>query len=232
MTAVSLGWSAATLTATWGGPMLRRRAGRLMQRIEIHKKNPNARDVRIAAERLEKGAVISYPTDTVYALGCDIQNRKALERLYQLKTLPKNHHMTFLCSDISEIAAYGIVANTAYRLMRRLLPGPYTFILEAGRSVPHTLLNKRRTIGVRIPDHEVPLALVKALGRPLVTTSAVNEENEALGDPDAVEERYGNGLDILLDAGAFSAEVSTVISLIGDTPELIRQGRGSVDGVL
>lgn len=181
---------------------------------------------------MQAGGVISYPTDTVYGLGCDFTQKKAIERLYQLKELPKNHHSTFLCSDLSQISAIAVVSNSAFRLLKRLLPGPYVFILEASRNVPNVLQNKRRTVGVRIPKHEVPLALVQLLGHPMITTSAVNEQGEPTGDPDEVEEKYKNGLDILLDGGSFWAEPSTVLSLVGDSIEVVRMGKGPVEDIL
>lgn len=204
-----------------------------MQRIPIHKKHPNPRVIKLAVDKLLEGGVIAYPTDTVYGLGCDMSNHRALERLYTLKALPKNRPLTFLCSDLSEIAKYAVVSNMAYRLLKRILPGPYTIILEATREVPRNLLNnKRRTIGVRIPNHEVPLALTRALSRPLVTTSATGEEGVPLDDPDEVADRYGAGLDIFLDAGFLDAEASTILSLVDDEIEVLRQGRGSLEGIV
>lgn len=197
-----------------------------MQRIPIHHQHPNPRNIKLAVERLKAGDVIAYPTDTVYGLGCDLENKKALERLYALKELPKNHPPTFLCADLSEVSRYALISNTAFRLMKRILPGPYTVVLEAAHGVPHMLLNKRRTIGIRIPAHEVTTALVRELGHPVLSTSATDPEDASLGDPDEVETHYGRGLSVFLDAGPLNAEESTVISLVGE-PELIRQGRGS-----
>jgi tRNA threonylcarbamoyl adenosine modification protein (Sua5/YciO/YrdC/YwlC family) len=203
-----------------------------MQRILVHEKTPNARNIRMAAESLSGGGVVAYPTDTVYGMGVDLTSRRGLERLYALKSLPKNRPLTFLCTDLAEVARYAVVSNATYRLLKRILPGPYTIILEATREVPHAAMTKRRTVGVRIPDHEVPLSLCRALGRPIVSTSATAEEGEPLGDPDLVAERYGRGLDIFLETGPIDAEVSTIISLVDDAPEVLRQGRGPVEGVL
>lgn len=203
-----------------------------MQRISIHQQHPNIRDIKLAAGILQSGGLISYPTDTVYGLGCDYTQKKAIERLYSLKELPKHHHSTFLCNEISQISELAIVSNWAFRLMKRLLPGPYTFILAASREVPNTLLNKQKTVGVRIPAHEVPQALVRELGRPIITTSASSASGEMIGDPDELEELYSRGLSLFLDAGPIRAEPSTVLSLVGDTVEILREGKGPINDLL
>jgi tRNA threonylcarbamoyl adenosine modification protein (Sua5/YciO/YrdC/YwlC family) len=203
-----------------------------VQRISIHHKHPNIRDIKLTAEQLQKGEVVSYPTDTVYGLGCDYTQKKAIERLYALKELPKKHFSTFICSEIAQISEIALFSNRAYRLMNRLLPGPYTFILDASRGVPNTLLNKQKTVGVRIPAHEVPIAIVREMGRPIITTSAVDKSGEMVGDPDDLVELYNRGLSIFLDGGFIRAEPSTVISLVGDDIEIIREGKGSIEGLL
>ena len=203
-----------------------------VQRIPIHHQHPNIRNIKLAVSALQNGEVISYPTDTVYGLGCDYTQKKAIERLYGLKELPKHHHSTFLCAEISQISEIALFSNRAFRLMKRLLPGPYTFILDASRQVPNTLLNKQKTVGVRIPGHEVPQALVREMGRPIITTSASGADGEMLGDPDELEALYSRGLSILLDGGFIRAEPSTVISLVGDTIEIIREGKGPIDDIL
>lgn len=203
-----------------------------MQRIPIHHEHPNIRNIKLAVERLQAGEVISYPTDTVYGLGCDYTQKKAIERLYSLKELPKKHHSTFICSEISQISEIALFSNRAYRLMNRLLPGPYTFILDASRGVPNTLLNKQKTVGVRIPAHEVPVTIVREMGRPIITTSAVDKAGEMVGDPDDLAELYSRGLSVFLDGGFIRAEGSTVISLVGDSLEIIREGKGSIEGII
>jgi tRNA threonylcarbamoyl adenosine modification protein (Sua5/YciO/YrdC/YwlC family) len=203
-----------------------------VQRISIHHQHPNIRNIKLAVEQLQKGGVIAYPTDTVYGLGCDYTQKKAIERLYSLRELPKHHHSTFLCHEISQISEIALFSNRAFRLMKRLLPGPYTFILDASREVPNTLLNKQKTVGIRIPGHDVPQSLVREMGRPIITTSATSASGEMLGDPDELEEQYQRGLSVFLDAGFIRAEPSTVISLVGDTIEIIRVGKGPVEGIV
>jgi tRNA threonylcarbamoyl adenosine modification protein (Sua5/YciO/YrdC/YwlC family) len=196
--------------------------------------HPQPRHVERAAKLLQGGGLVSYPTDTSYAIGCDLFQKRALEKMAQLKRRDPKKPFAFLCSDLGEVARYGIVSNESYRLMRRLLPGPYTFVLEATRVVPRTALTRQRQVGVRVPDAPVALALVKALGRPLATTSATEAppEGPAVADGKDVQERYGHGLDLILDAGPLPNATSTVIDLTGPTPLVLREGKGAVEGVL
>lgn len=206
-----------------------------MLRVQIHPDHPEPRKVGHAVASLQTGGVIAYPTDTVYALGCDYAERKAVERIYDLKRMSHKHSLAFLLPDLGEIARFGVVSNAAYRLMKRLLPGPYTFILEATREVPRNLIlerNKRRTVGVRVPDNKIVHAMLKAHGRPILSTSATDDEGESLGDPDDVKARYERGLDVLVDGGYTGTEPSTVLALIGDELEIVREGKGPVDDLL
>ncbi|MBX3249865.1 MAG: threonylcarbamoyl-AMP synthase [Myxococcales bacterium] len=199
-------------------------------RLEIHPTHPEKRKIRQAVEVLRRGGVIVYPTDTVYALGCDITQKKAVDRVYQLKRLDKGKPLAFVCPDLGDIARYAIVDDRAYRLMRRLLPGPYTFILDATREVPRTLMMKRKTVGIRVPHHEVALELVRELGNPIVSTSAT-WEGEQLNDPDDLALRYKQA-DLILDAGWGGLDPSTVVDLTDGEPTLVRQGAGPTEGIL
>jgi tRNA threonylcarbamoyl adenosine modification protein (Sua5/YciO/YrdC/YwlC family) len=205
-----------------------------MLRLIVNPEHPEPRKIAHAIEPLGRGGVIAYPTDTVYALGCDYADRRAVEKLYSLKGMTAKQPLAFLLPDLGEIARFGLVSNAAYRLMRRLVPGPYTFILEATREVPRPLLlerNRRRSVGVRVPDCAITQALLRAWGRPILSSSALDAEHVGIGDADEVKARYGAGLDVLVDGGPTGIEVSTVLSLIGDEIEVIREGKGAVPDV-
>ncbi len=194
--------------------------------------HPQPRHIARAAAILENGGIVSYPTDTYYALGCDLFQKKAMERLAQLKRRDDRKPFAFLCRDLGEVAKYGIVSNESYRLMRRLLPGPYTIVLDATRLTPRTSLTRQRQVGVRVPDAPVAIALVTALGRPLATTSAAVPDEEPLVDASDIQERLGHAIDLILDGGVILNEPSTVLDLTGPVPVVIRQGKGRVEGVI
>jgi tRNA threonylcarbamoyl adenosine modification protein (Sua5/YciO/YrdC/YwlC family) len=196
--------------------------------VEINPQYPEPRKVKRAVDALLDGEVIAYPTDTVYGLGCDLTNKKAVDRLYQIKGMDRSQPLAFICPDLSEIAKYAIVDNQIYRVLRRFLPGPYCFILEATREVPRLVQTKRKTIGIRIPDHEVTRALVAALGRPLISTTAQRAGAEPHVDPHEIDEDF-KGLGLVLDAGAGGVVPTTVIDLSVTPPEIVRQGAGPVD---
>ncbi len=196
-------------------------------RLAINPQHPQPRKIERAKEVLEQGGIIAYPTDTVYGLGCDITNKKAVDRIYQIKAMPREHLMSFVCPDLSDIASYGFVNDSAYRIMKRLVPGPYTFILKATREVPKVLMMKRKTVGIRVPDHPVAIALVKALGRPIVSTSA-SRGDEVLIDPAEIDQSFPQ-LDLVIDADTCGVTPSTIIDLSGDEPVVTRQGAGPVD---
>lgn len=206
-----------------------------MLRLVVNPEHPEPRKVGQAIAGLGRGAVVAYPTDTVYALGCDYEDRRATERLYQLKGMTAKQPLAFLLPDLGGISRFAVVTDGAYRLMRRLIPGPYTFVLEATREVPRNLVierQKRRTVGVRVPDHPVPQAMLKAFGRPILSTSAIGEDREGLVHADAVRELFGHGLDVLVDGGSIEGQVSTVLSLIGDEVEVLRLGKGPILGIV
>jgi tRNA threonylcarbamoyl adenosine modification protein (Sua5/YciO/YrdC/YwlC family) len=196
-------------------------------RLPINPNHPEPRKIQRAAEALRKGGVIAYPTDTVYGLGCDIHQKRAVERLYQIKRMPKDQPLAFICPDLSDIARYAVVDNQTYRILKRCLPGPYCFILQATREVPKIMMMKRKTVGIRVPDHPVAQALLAELGNPIVSTSATYED-EVLVDPSDINDRF-RALEMVLDADMGGAEPSTVVDLTGDDPVVRREGVGPID---
>ncbi len=200
----------------------------------LNPNHPEPRKIAHAVQIIERGGVALYPTDTVYALGCSMDDKKAVERIRRLKQMDDKHQLAMICPDLSNIARYAIVTDFAYRLMRRILPGPYTVVLTATREVPKLLLDKRRTIGIRVPASPISEALVRALGKPLLTTSAVPPDGEGAPVMDVAEgkEAWPHGLDVTIDGGLLPNEPSTVISLINDEIEVLREGLGPVDGVV
>ena len=196
-------------------------------RIEIHPTHPQGRRVQQAVHVLRRGGVIVYPTGTVYGLGCDIHQKTAVERIYQIRHLKKDHPLSFMCPDLSKIARYAYVDDFAYRIMRRLVPGPYTFVLRATRDVPKLLVRKQKTVGIRVPDNTVALALLNELGSPIVSTSAT-VDGEVLNDPDELHVRFPQ-VDAFVDGGWGGIEPSTVIDLTGSEPVVLREGAGPVD---
>lgn len=204
-----------------------------VSRLVLDDYRPNPRKIRQAAEVLRDGGVIAYPTDTVYGIGCDLTNRKAIDRIYRIKRLDRGHRLSFICPDLSSVAQYAQVTDFAHRWLKRLLPGPYTVVLPATRMVPKILLEKRREVGIRIPDNEICIQLVNALGGPLISTSATDPEtNEVLMDPDIVRDLIGHQLDLILDGGLLNGEPSTVVSLIDDVIEILREGQGPTELLL
>ena len=169
-----------------------------------------------------------YPTDTNYGIGCDIMNKKAIEKIYQLKKRPKSKPFSFICSDLKNISDYAKVSNYAYKTMKRLLPGPYTFILEGSKLVPKIMLTKRKTAGIRVPDHEICLALVRELGNPIINTSATRPNGEVLYDASLIHDIFGKRIDAVIDGSVVPGKSSSIISLMEDIPEIIREGAGDV----
>lgn len=197
--------------------------------LQIDARHPNPRHVRRAVEALSAGGVVAYPTDTSYGLGCDLFSKSAIEKIYQLKRLDKRHQLSFVCSDISDISQYAVISDYAYRTMKRLLPGPYTFILQATKVVPKFMLGeKKKTVGIRIPDHPVPLALVTELGHPIINTTAGFEGEEPLASAEQIVAAMGKQLDVVLDIGILQFDESSVVDLSGDTPVVLREGKGDV----
>jgi tRNA threonylcarbamoyl adenosine modification protein (Sua5/YciO/YrdC/YwlC family) len=200
--------------------------------LSINSQNPQMRLIKQAVDVLRGGGVIIYPTDTVYGLGCDLSSKKGIERIYELKRRNKKQPLSFVCSDLKHISQYAQVTDYAYRTMKRLLPGPYTFILEASRLVPKIILPKRTTTGIRVPDNQICLALVRELGQPIISTSVKSADGEDLGDPYTIGENFGRIVDLIIDGGVIIPEPSSVISLVDDDIEVLRIGKGDVSAFL
>ncbi len=200
----------------------------MSQLFQLHPKDPQRRLLRQAADRLRAGGLIVYPTDSCYALGCQIGDKDAMERLARVRQTDKYHHFTLVCRDLSEIAKYAKVGTWQYRLLRANTPGPYTFLLEATREVPRRLQHaKRATIGIRIPDHRVPQLLLEELGEPLMTSTLLLPGDDfPMTDATEIHARLGNTVDIVLDGGNCGLEPTTVVDLAGDAPVVVREGRG------
>jgi tRNA threonylcarbamoyl adenosine modification protein (Sua5/YciO/YrdC/YwlC family) len=199
--------------------------------IQMNAQNPPERLVAMAVAVLQRGGVIAYPTDTHYGIGCDIFNKHAIEKIYQLRQRDKKKPFSFICSDLKHISDYAKVSNYAYKTMRRLLPGPYTFILEGSKIVPRIMLTKRRTAGIRVPDHAICIALVKTLGNPIISTSAKAPDGDIFEDPSLLHDYFGSRLDLVIDGGSVPGRPSSVISLIDDEPEVLREGLGDVSSL-
>lgn len=196
--------------------------------LAINPENPQPRLVAQVVEILNGGGIIAYPTDTTYGIGCSIFNKKGIERIYLLKHREKKKPFSFICSDLSDVTRYARVSNYAYKILKRYLPGPYTFVLDTTSIVPDLLVTKQKTVGIRIPDNRICLSIVKGLGHPIVTTSANISGEEPIGDPFLVDRAMGKQLDLVVDGGTLPPDVSSVVSLIGDYPQVLRQGVGDV----
>jgi tRNA threonylcarbamoyl adenosine modification protein (Sua5/YciO/YrdC/YwlC family) len=199
--------------------------------LKINQENPQARLVSRVVETLKQGGLIAYPTDTTYGLGCNIFNRRGIKNIYQIKQRDARKPFSFICSDLSDAANYAQVSNFAFKLMKRHLPGPYTFVLDATRIVPDSLTTRQKTVGIRIPDDQIALAIVRELGHPLVTTSANLTGETPLHDPVEIEASMGRMLDLVIDGGIRFGDPSTVISLIDDKIEVLREGCGDISWI-
>jgi tRNA threonylcarbamoyl adenosine modification protein (Sua5/YciO/YrdC/YwlC family) len=210
---------------------VKKREGRKML-FSINSQNPQMRLIKKAADILRDGGIIIYPTDTVYGLGCDLSNKRGIEKIYDLKRRNRKQPLSFVCSDLKHISEYAKVTDYAYKTMKRLLPGAYTFILEASRLVPKIILPKRSTTGIRVPDNQICLALVRELGQPIISTSVKTENGETLGDPAMIKEYFSKTVDLIIDGGIIVPEPSSVISLVDDNIEIIRKGKGDISAFL
>lgn len=201
--------------------------------IEINPHTPEPRKVRRAVEALEAGEIIAYPTDTVYALGCDLANKKAIDRLYQVKGMDPGQPLAFICPDLADLSKYAVVDNHAYRLLRRVLPGPYTFVLTATREVPKMLhTSERRTVGIRVPDAPIIVEIVRALGRPVISTTAHRPGDEHMViDARDIEPTF-RGVDLVLDGGLGGREPTTVVDLSQGSIDIVREGAGPIDALV
>lgn len=196
--------------------------------------SPAPRKIEQAVEILHRGGVAAYPTDSIYALGCAIDSRDAIERIFRAKTMNKNQRLALICPDLSTASEFALFSQTAFRLAQRIFPGPYTLVVPATRTVPRTLTDhKRRTVGIRITSHPIAQALALGLGRPLLTTSAIAPATgEPCRDAEEILEAFGKHIDVVVDSEQTPAEPSTVIEVDGETITLIRQGQGSLEGIL
>lgn len=195
--------------------------------LRINPDHPEPRKLAQAVDVMRRGGVIAYPTDTVYGLGCDITNKRAIEKIYRMKGMKPDQLVSFVCPDLSDAARYGQIEDGAYRIMRRLVPGPYTFILQATREVPKGLRLKRKTVGIRIPDHPVALALARELGNPVASSSAAID-GEILVDPGEMEQRLRD-VELVLDVERAGITPSTVLDMTGPEPVVVREGAGPID---
>ena len=198
------------------------------ERLELHPTTPQPRILRAAADCLSDGGVIVYPTDSCYAIGCAIGAKEAMERIQRIRQVDKRHFFTVICRDLSEIARVARVANWQYRLLRAFTPGPYTFVLAATREVPRRLLDgKRKTVGIRVPDHPVVRALLEVYVEPLMSTTLLLPGDDLpLTDARDIEDRIGHAVDLILDGGNCGLQPSTVVDMSGDSPRLLRAGKG------
>jgi tRNA threonylcarbamoyl adenosine modification protein (Sua5/YciO/YrdC/YwlC family) len=200
--------------------------------LKINHQNPQPRHIERVVQILRQGGVIAYPTDTCYGLGCDIMNKKAIEKVYQIKQMDKKQPFSFICSDLTNISLYAKVTNYAYKTMKRLLPGPYTFILDGSKLVPKMMLTKRKTAGIRVPNHPICMQIIQKLGNPIISTSITRPDHTMLNEPFLIDQYLGKRIDVVIDGGMVPGQPSSVISMIDDEPEVLREGLGEVDEFL
>lgn len=196
--------------------------------LEINPFNPQSRLIKQVAGQLRNGAIICYPTDTGYGIGCDMFNSKAIKRIVQLKGRPKNKPFSFMCSDLTHIAKYAHVSNTTYRLLKKSLPGPYTFVLPGTKLVPKVMVTKQKTVGIRVTENPISQQLISALGNPIVNTSLPEEDAPPPGEPFEIDLMIGNRVDLIIDGGPVYPDPSSLIDLTGDYPIILREGKGDV----
>lgn len=201
----------------------------MSQFFYIHPDNPQARLINQAVEIIKNGGVIVYPTDSGYALGCAIGEKHAMERIVAIRKLPDNHNFTLVCSDLSELSTYALVTNQSYRLIKNNTPNPYTFILPATKDVPRRLMTKRKTIGIRVPDNAIALALIAALGEPILSCSLMLPDSEITeSDPDEIRQYLEHRVELIIHGGYLGKQPTTVIDLTEDSPRIIREGSGDI----
>ncbi|KMK51652.1 hypothetical protein RO21_05205 [[Actinobacillus] muris] len=199
----------------------------MSQFFYIHPENPQGRLIQQAVDIIKKGGVIVYPTDSGYALGCGIGEKQAMDRIVAIRKLPENHNFTLVCSDLSELSNYALVTNQSYRLIKNNVPNPYTFILPATKEVPRRLLTKRKTIGIRVPDNAIALALITALGEPILSCSLMlPDETITQSDPDMIRDYLEHQVDLIIHGGYLGQAPTTVVDLTQDSPDIIRIGSG------
>lgn len=200
-----------------------------IQKVDIH--HPHMKQILHTVNILKKGGVIVYPTDTIYGLAADILHKGALHKILQIKKVSRHKLMSLICYDLHCVGNWATVSNQAHRILRRVLPGKYTFILPISKEVPKTILERRTTVGVRIPDSPVAIALSRELGRPLLSTSVPKSNDEFFTDPHEIAKKFGNQIDLILDAGPMSNQPSTIVDFTKDPPQIIREGAGDIDNL-
>jgi tRNA threonylcarbamoyl adenosine modification protein (Sua5/YciO/YrdC/YwlC family) len=205
----------------------------MAQYFQIHPKDPQPRLIRRTVEILRQGGLIVYPTDSAYAFGCQLDNKAALDRIRRIRGLDEDHHFTLVCIDLSQIATFAKINNEAFRLIKTLTPGPFTFILQATRETPRRLQHsKRKTIGIRLPDNPITMALTSELQEPLYSSTLILPgQDEAMSDPDDIRQRLEKEVDVIIDSGNVAYQPTTIIGFTEGGPELIRQGSGQVDNL-
>jgi tRNA threonylcarbamoyl adenosine modification protein (Sua5/YciO/YrdC/YwlC family) len=198
--------------------------------ITVRPEAPDRRSISRAVEVLRAGGIVIYPTDTVYGMGCSIHDKNAIERIHLIKRQRHDKPFSFVCSDLSHISEYAHVSNAAFKIMKHLIPGPYTFILPAARmkQLPKMLVSKRKTVGIRVPNSAITLSIVRDLGHPILSTSVTTEEGEILNSPDAISQIYKNVVELIIDGGNLTSEPSSVVDLTGEGPLIVRRGAGDV----
>jgi len=195
----------------------------------INPENPQLRLIEQVIKQMKSGAVICYPTDTGYGIGCDLFDQKAIKKIIQLKRRPKKKPFSFMCSDLTHISQYAHVSNSAYRLLKRNLPGPYTFVLPGAKLVPKIMATKQKTVGIRVPAHPICKLLIETLGNPIINTSVLlDEEENSLSEPFEIGQYLANRVDIIIDGGRIFPDPSSIIDLTGDFPVVLREGKGDV----
>jgi tRNA threonylcarbamoyl adenosine modification protein (Sua5/YciO/YrdC/YwlC family) len=221
-------WNSSVYNVCAGKSSGFREGKKMVKYIEINPVNPQQRLIGMAVDVLKKGGVICYPTDTMYGIGCDIFNQKAVKRVHEIRQRPQHKPFSFMCASLTDISQYAHVSSPAYRLLRKHLPGPYTMVLPGSKLVPKIMLTKQKTVGIRLPQSPICLALIEQLGNPVLNTSALREDREAPVDGFAVEELFGSMVDLIIDGGEVCPEPSTVISLVEELPEILREGKGDI----
>lgn len=196
--------------------------------ITVNPETPQERLISQIVDIVKKGGLIAYPTDTHYGIGCDIMNKKAIEKVYLLKQRDRSQPFSFICADLKHITDYAHVTNYAYRTMKRLLPGPFTFVLKGSKMVPKIMLTKRKTAGIRVPANNIALAIARLLGNPILSTSATGPDDTIFEEPSLLHDWFGNRIEAVIDGGPVTGVASSVISLVDDEPEIIRYGAGDV----
>ncbi len=196
---------------------------------KINPENPQLRLIEQVVKQMKSGAIICYPTDTGYGIGCDLFDQRAIKRIIQLKKRPKQKPFSFMCSDLTHISQYAHVSNSAYRLLKRNLPGPYTFVLPGSKLVPRIMATKQKTVGIRVPAHPICKLLIQTVGNPIINTSVLlDDEENSLSEPFEIEQYLTNRVDIIIDGGRIFPDPSSIIDLTGDFPEVLREGKGDV----